>query len=284
MFSIDDLARAKDGTTRWDGVRNYQARNFLRDEIAVGDGVLFYHSSAEPPAVAGTARVVRAGYPDPTQFDPRDGHFDRDSLRDDPRWYAVDIQFDSQVRARGDAARAARRARARGDGAAAPRQPAVGAAGDARRVEADPQDGRARMTGDQLTTHARHAPRRDPGLVAIRCAIAMEAFYGGVLGLPVLRRWQGEDGERSIWFDLHDGGFLAVERVAGGPPRDHDGWNTDAAGIHLVALAIERGARDAWEAHLTAAGQRLGTVHSHLRTRLSVPSGSDGDGDVACRR
>jgi len=95
-FSIDDLARAKDGTTRWDGVRNYQARNMLRSEIAVGDGVLFYHSSAEPPAVAGTARVVRAGYPDPTQFDPRDAHFDRDSQRDDPRWYAVDIQFDTK--------------------------------------------------------------------------------------------------------------------------------------------------------------------------------------------
>jgi predicted RNA-binding protein with PUA-like domain len=96
VFSIDDLARAKDRTTRWDGVRNYQARNMLRSEIAVGDGVLFYHSSAEPPAVAGTARVVRAGYPDPTQFDPRDAHFDRDSQRDDPRWYAVDIQFDTK--------------------------------------------------------------------------------------------------------------------------------------------------------------------------------------------
>jgi predicted RNA-binding protein with PUA-like domain len=96
VFSIDDLARAKDRTTRWDGVRNYQARNMLRSEIAVGDGVLFYHSSAEPPAVAGTARVVRAGYPDPTQFDPRDSHYDRDSQRDDPRWYAVDIQFDTK--------------------------------------------------------------------------------------------------------------------------------------------------------------------------------------------
>ena len=96
VFSIDDLARAKDGTTRWDGVRNYQARNMLRNEIAVGDGVLFYHSSAEPPAVAGTAVVVRAGYPDPTQFDPRDKHFDRESLRDDPRWYAVDIKFEGK--------------------------------------------------------------------------------------------------------------------------------------------------------------------------------------------
>src|SRR3954468_13210107 len=98
VFSIDDLARAKDGTTRWDGVRNYQARNMLRNEIAVGDGVLFYHSSADPPAVAGTARVVRAGYPDPTQFDRSDSHHDPDSSPDDPRWYAVDIQFESKLR------------------------------------------------------------------------------------------------------------------------------------------------------------------------------------------
>ena len=64
VFSIDDLAAAKGQTTRWDGVRNYQARNLLRHDIAVGDGVLFYHSSADPPAVAGTATVARAGYPD----------------------------------------------------------------------------------------------------------------------------------------------------------------------------------------------------------------------------
>jgi len=95
-FSIDDLAKAPKKTTPWFGVRNYQARNFMRDRMRIGDGVLFYHSSAEPPAVAGTARVVRAGYPDPTQFDPRDAHFDRDSLRDDPCWYAVDIKFDSK--------------------------------------------------------------------------------------------------------------------------------------------------------------------------------------------
>jgi predicted RNA-binding protein with PUA-like domain len=96
VFSIDDLAAAKEQTTRWDGVRNYQARNLLRHDIAVGDGVIFYHSSADPPAAAGTAKVVRAGYPDPTQFDPRDGHFDRDSQRDDPRWFSVDIKFDSK--------------------------------------------------------------------------------------------------------------------------------------------------------------------------------------------
>ena len=96
VFSIDDLARAKDRTTRWDGVRNYQARNLLRDDIAVGDGVLFYHSSADPPAVAGIARVVRGGYPDPTQFDRRDAHHDPDSSPDDPRWYAVDIAFEAK--------------------------------------------------------------------------------------------------------------------------------------------------------------------------------------------
>jgi predicted RNA-binding protein with PUA-like domain len=98
VFSIDDLAGAKNQTTRWDGVRNFQARNFLRDEIAVGDGVLFYHSSAEPPAVVGTARIVRGGYPDPTQFDSADDHYDPDSSRDDPRWYAVDIQFDGKFK------------------------------------------------------------------------------------------------------------------------------------------------------------------------------------------
>ena len=96
VFSIDDLAKARDKTTRWDGVRNYQARNLLRDEIAVGDGVLFYHSAPIPPAVAGTARVVRAGAPRsdavrPIRRSPRPRQ-----LADDPRWYAVDIQFESK--------------------------------------------------------------------------------------------------------------------------------------------------------------------------------------------
>ncbi|HXJ22412.1 MAG TPA: EVE domain-containing protein [Polyangia bacterium] len=97
VFSIDDLARAKNATTGWDGVRNYQARNLLRDEIAVGDGVLFYHSSVDPPAVAGLARVVRAGYPDPTQFDPKSDYYDKDSPRDAPRWFSVDIAFDRKL-------------------------------------------------------------------------------------------------------------------------------------------------------------------------------------------
>jgi predicted RNA-binding protein with PUA-like domain len=95
-FSIDDLAKARNKTTFWDGVRNYQARNLLRDELKAGDGVLFYHSSANPPAVAGTASVVREGYPDPTQFDARSDHHDPDSPRDEPRWYGVDIRWESK--------------------------------------------------------------------------------------------------------------------------------------------------------------------------------------------
>ncbi len=93
VFSIDDLRRSKGQVSYWDGVRNYQARNFLRDEIAVGDGVLFYHSSAEPPGIAGEAVVVRAGYPDPTAFDPKDPHHDPKSDRARPTWYVVDVKY-----------------------------------------------------------------------------------------------------------------------------------------------------------------------------------------------
>ncbi|MFL5305328.1 MAG: EVE domain-containing protein [Polyangia bacterium] len=97
VFSIDDLAKAKKQTTGWDGVRNYQARNLLRDEIAVGDGVLYYHSSVDPPAVVGLARVVKAGYPDPTQFDPKSDYYDAGSTPDAPRWFSVDIAFDRKL-------------------------------------------------------------------------------------------------------------------------------------------------------------------------------------------
>jgi predicted RNA-binding protein with PUA-like domain len=93
-FSIHDLQRAPAQTTFWDGVRNYQARNLLRDQLQVGDGVLFYHSNADPPAVVGTAQVARAGYPDPTQFDPKSGHHDPDARPDNPRWYVVDVKLD----------------------------------------------------------------------------------------------------------------------------------------------------------------------------------------------
>ena len=92
-FSIDDLAAAKNQTTFWDGVRNYQARNTLRDEMQQGDLVIFYHSNAKPPAVAGVAQVVREGYPDHTAFDPRSDHFDPKSKPDNPTWFMIDLQF-----------------------------------------------------------------------------------------------------------------------------------------------------------------------------------------------
>ena len=93
VFSIDHLARAPKQTTFWNGVRNYQARNLLRDQIQAGDGVVFYHSSADPPAAVGLAEVTRAGYPDGAQFDPRSDYYDKDASPDDPRWFMVDIRF-----------------------------------------------------------------------------------------------------------------------------------------------------------------------------------------------
>lgn len=91
-FGFAELWSAPKRRTSWDGVRNHQARNFMRDSIAIGDGILFYHSSAEPTGVAGIARVVRKAYPDATQFDPRDDHFDPQSQRDSPTWLSVEIQ------------------------------------------------------------------------------------------------------------------------------------------------------------------------------------------------
>ncbi|MDA1162024.1 MAG: EVE domain-containing protein [Planctomycetota bacterium] len=98
-YSIDDLV--SDKTTYWDGVRNYQVRNMLRDDIQVGDRVLFYHSNAKPMAIVGTAKVVKPGYPDHTAFDPNDKHYDRKSDPDNPTWFMVDVsiiqKFDSPV-------------------------------------------------------------------------------------------------------------------------------------------------------------------------------------------
>ncbi len=96
VFSIDDLAKAKNKTTYWDGVRNYQARNTLRDLMKLGDRVLFYHSNATPPAIVGIARVVKEGYPDHTAIDPQDDHYDPKSKRENPTWYMVDIQFEEK--------------------------------------------------------------------------------------------------------------------------------------------------------------------------------------------
>jgi predicted RNA-binding protein with PUA-like domain len=90
-YSIEDLERNR--STTWEGVRNYQARNFMRDDMEVGDRVLFYHSNAKPPGVAGLARVARAGYPDPTARDPASDYYDARADDDDPRWYMVDLEF-----------------------------------------------------------------------------------------------------------------------------------------------------------------------------------------------
>ena len=97
-FSIDDLARARKQTTPWFGVRNYQARNFMRDAMKVGDGVLFYHSSCPEPGIAGIAKVASAAYPDKSQFDHKSDYFDAKSKKDAPRWMNVDVQLVSKTR------------------------------------------------------------------------------------------------------------------------------------------------------------------------------------------
>ncbi|HBE72312.1 MAG TPA: EVE domain-containing protein [Planctomycetaceae bacterium] len=93
VFSIDDLANSPEQTTCWDGVRNYQARNMMRDEMKVGDQVLYYHSNAKPPGVVGVCEIVREGYPDHTAFDKNDKHYDPKSDPDNPRWIMVDVKL-----------------------------------------------------------------------------------------------------------------------------------------------------------------------------------------------
>ena len=90
--SVDDALAAKNATVAWTGVRNYQARNFMRDGMRVGDGVLFYHSSCAEPGIVGIARVASQAYPDPTQFDPKSPYHDPKSKREEPRWLLVDVQ------------------------------------------------------------------------------------------------------------------------------------------------------------------------------------------------
>jgi predicted RNA-binding protein with PUA-like domain len=96
VFSIDDLERVK--TEPWSGVRNYQARNFMRDGMHVGDGVLFYHSSCDIPGVAGIAEVASPAYPDPTQFERKSDYFDAASTRESPRWFLVDVAFKRRLK------------------------------------------------------------------------------------------------------------------------------------------------------------------------------------------
>jgi len=93
-FGIDDLEEAPKRTTCWDGVRNYQARNMLRDEFSKGDLAFLYHSSCEVPGIVATMKVTRPGYPDETAFDPTHDHYDPDSQREAPRWYMVDVRLE----------------------------------------------------------------------------------------------------------------------------------------------------------------------------------------------
>ena len=96
--SVDDVLAAKNSSVPWVGVRNYQARNFMRDAMQVGDGVLFYHSSCAEPGIVGMARVASLPYPDPTQFDPQSPYFDAKSKPAEPRWMLVDVQVVKKTR------------------------------------------------------------------------------------------------------------------------------------------------------------------------------------------
>ena len=96
VFSIQDLKSSPGQTTYWEGVRNYQARNLLRDEVKKGDLVLYYHSNAKPMGVAGIAQVTKSGYPDPEQFDARSKYFDARASKESPRWFVVDVKFVAQ--------------------------------------------------------------------------------------------------------------------------------------------------------------------------------------------
>jgi predicted RNA-binding protein with PUA-like domain len=96
--SVDDALAAPRSTVPWTGVRNYQARNFMRDQMRVGDGVLFYHSSCAEPGIVGIARVASTAYPDPTQFEPRSPYFDPASRPASPRWILVDVQVQKKTR------------------------------------------------------------------------------------------------------------------------------------------------------------------------------------------
>ena len=92
-FSIDDLRQRPRKREPWDGVRNYQARNMMRDQMAKGDLAFFYHSNCDEPGIVGIMKVVKEAYPDPTAFDPEDKHYDPKSDPDNPRWYLVDVQY-----------------------------------------------------------------------------------------------------------------------------------------------------------------------------------------------
>jgi len=96
-FGLGDLKRRPNRTEPWDGVRNYQARNFMRDEMKKGDSAFFYHSNCKQPGIVGIVTITREGYPDHTAFDPEDPHYDPKSDPDKPRWYMVDVTFEREL-------------------------------------------------------------------------------------------------------------------------------------------------------------------------------------------
>ena len=96
VFSLEDLKNCPNQTEPWDGIRNYQARNLMRDEMKVGDQAFFYHSRQAEPAIVGTVKVVREAYPDHTSWDPSSKYFDEKSSAENPRWLMVDVQFESE--------------------------------------------------------------------------------------------------------------------------------------------------------------------------------------------
>jgi len=95
VYSVDDLVKEK--TTPWEGIRNYQARNFMRDDMKIGDGVLFYHSQQKPPAIVGIAKVCKESYPDFTAWDPKSKYYDPKTKKEDPVWMMVDIELEKKL-------------------------------------------------------------------------------------------------------------------------------------------------------------------------------------------
>ncbi len=134
--SVDDAIAAPKSTVAWTGVRNYQARNFMRDLMRVDDGVLFYHSSCAEPGIVGIGRVASTPYPDPTQFDRKSKYYDPKSTPEQPRWQLVDVQVTKKI-PNITLAQLRRAPRARGDVAAQARQPPVDHAGGGQALESD---------------------------------------------------------------------------------------------------------------------------------------------------
>ena len=98
VYGIEDLMKKTDQTDHWDGIRNYQARNFIRDDMSVGDLALFYHSNCDEPGIAGIIEIVRSAYPDHTAFDSKEKYFDPKSDPDHPRWFMVDVRLKKKFR------------------------------------------------------------------------------------------------------------------------------------------------------------------------------------------